>query len=38
YSGITNQNIDLALAGITITDERKKRSTFPMAITKAVCS
>lgn len=33
-----NQNIDLALAGITITDERKKRSTFPMAITKAVCS
>lgn len=42
FSGIIpalqTKNIDLALAGITITDERKKRSTFPMAITKAVCS
>lgn len=41
FSGIIpalqTKNIDLALAGITITDERKKRSTSPTATTKAAC-
>ncbi len=35
YSGITNRKYpDLALAGITITDERKSDRLFDMAITK----
>ncbi len=41
FSGIIpalqTKNIDLALAGITITDERKKRSTSPTATIKAAC-
>lgn len=43
FSGIIpalqTKNIDLALAGILrLRTSVKKRSTFPMAITKAVCS
>lgn len=41
FSGIIpalqTRNIDLALAGITITDERKKPSSFLTATTKAAC-
>lgn len=41
FSGIIpalqTKNIDLALAGITITEERKKRSNSPMATIKAAC-
>lgn len=41
FSGIIpalqTKNIDLALAGITITDERKKPSTSLTATTKAAC-
>lgn len=41
FSGIIpalqTKNIDLALAGITITDERKKRSISLTATTKAAC-
>ena len=41
FSGIIpalqTKNVDLALAGITITDERKKQSISLMAITTAAC-
>ncbi len=34
---LQTKNVDLALAGITITDERKKPSTSPTATTRAAC-
>ncbi len=37
HSGTANKNVDLALAGITITDERKKATISLTATTKAAC-